>query len=343
MKHSRDLPPYTAGFGSMIFTHQLKNSPPPVPDNIDLSGKLAIITGASSGLGLESAKQLLSLGLSHLIIAVRSVQRGTAVLPSLKAVNSKAKIEVWELEMESYDSVQQFSQRCERELERIDIVILNAGISVLEFSTVATGHEITMQVNYYSTFLLLILLLPILKAKASGKSVPRIVVISSIMSQFAKFAHSDKRPLLASLDDTKIVPWDKLDRYNISKLVGQMFVAKLCEQVSAKDVLINMVEPGSVKGTGLFRNAGGIVAVAFKAMFALTARTVEVGALTYMDAAVVKGEESHGCLMVNGEIAPLAAKTYGKEGEELMEVVWKETVEEFAPFGCKEILDNLSA
>lgn len=295
----------TAGYVSMFFKNQFFTKLPRTPAETQLRGQTALVTGASSGLGLESARQMLTLGLSHLVIAVRSPERGKAAAAKLQAANPSARIDVWPLELESYQSVQAFAQRCATELARIDIAILNAGVAETEFCLAAsTGHEKTMQVNYLSTVLLVILLIPILKAKASAGAPARITVVNSMMSTFAKFANQDKRPLLGSFDDTKVTPWDPSERYNVTKLLGQMFLSRLADQIAPEDVVINMVEPGLVKGTGLFRNIHGVVGAVFNLLKSASARPVEEGALTYIDAAVVKGKESHGCFVVLCKIHP---------------------------------------
>ncbi|KAL7922558.1 hypothetical protein ACQKWADRAFT_326772 [Trichoderma austrokoningii] len=91
-------------------------------------GKCAIITGSNTGLGFESARQLLALGLPHLIMAVRSLEKGNEAAKRLRDENPAAKIDVWKLDMESYDSIQAFVNKCDKELERLDIAILNAGL-----------------------------------------------------------------------------------------------------------------------------------------------------------------------------------------------------------------------
>lgn len=303
MVSSRDMAPVTSGHASSFIKGQFLTKLPKLPKGTDLSGKVAIVTGASSGLGFESAKRMLALGLSHVVIAVRSLERGKAAVLQLQTANTGAKIDVWSLEMESYQSIQAFVQRCETELPRIDIAILNAGLAEVEFSLAPTGHEKVIQVNYLSTVLLVVLLLPILKAKSTTEVAPQITVVNSMMSTFAKFPNRDKRPLLASFDDTKVTAWDPSERYNVSKLLGQLFLSRLADHINPEDVVINMVEPGLTK-TGLFRNINGVVGVIFNLIKSISARTAEESSVTYIDAAAVKGKESHGSFLVACKIHP---------------------------------------
>ena len=306
---SKDMEPFPENFGPIFFRNQFRTKIPlPTKSKYtDVKGKLAIITGSNQGLGYEAARQLLSLGLSHLILAVRSLEKGKAAATRLRAAtaNTAAKIEVWQLDMLSYTSIQDFSRKCES-LDRIDIVIMNAGLGRIQFTTIpATGHEETVQVNHFSTALLTILLLPILKQK--GKSMghpPRLTLVNSVMAHLCKVPNRDERPFLASFDDTKKLPWDPSERYGVSKLLSQFFIVKLTEMIAPEDVIINMVDPGLTKGTGLGRDYTGIMYLFGLLFMTIAGRPVQRGAATYVDAVLGHGKETHGCFLMNCNIAP---------------------------------------
>ena len=309
MVASKNMSPLPKNFGKVFWNNQFKVNIelPTIRKFGSLKGKTAIVTGANTGLGFESARQLLELGLSHLIVAVRSISKGKDAAAKLYDANSTARIDIWALDMESYESIQAFVQKCDIELSRIDYTILNAGLSALAFNTVpSTGHEKTIQVNHLSTCLLTILLLPILKVKARAveASPARITVVNSVTAHLCKFTNRNQRPLLPSFDDTKITPWDPQERYGVSKLLSQFFLVELAEHVNYNDVVINMVDPGLTKGTSLSRDAKGVLGVAAKAFFAIAGRPVDRGAATYVDALLGHGKESHGCFLMNTEISP---------------------------------------
>jgi len=304
---SKDMAPLLENFGPVFFQNQFRTKIelPTKEMYPNVKGKCAIVTGSNTGLGFESARQLLSLGLSHLVMGVRSPERGNAAATKLHAANFSAKIEVWELDMESYDSIQAFVRKCQGNLSRIDIVILNAGLSPLKFVTIpATGHEKAIQVNHISTVFLTVLLLPVLKSKSKGHSPPRLTLVNSVTSHLCKFPNNSKRPILPSFDDTAVTPWSANERYGVSKLLCQLFIVKLAENVNPEDVIINMVDPGLTKGTGLSRDAKGVTAVAAKIFFSIAGRPVDRGAATYIDAVLGHGKESHGCFLMNCKIAP---------------------------------------
>ncbi len=304
MVTSKELPPDTTPFFPNHFIKsQFRTKPQPLPDSTTLSGKVIIVTGSNTGLGLECANQLLSYQLSRLIMAVRSTVKGESVATKLRAQYPNATIEVWSLDMTSYESIQAFVGRVEKELPRLDIAILNAGVGFGDFSIVAaTGNEETVQVNYLSTMLLTILLLPVLKAKSPAGSPGRLTISTAMLSISAKFANKNEIPLLPSFNDRKY--FDRMDIYSTSKLLGQMFMWQLTDLVSADNVVMNLVEPGFIKGTDLHRDRPVAVRALMSLFQAATARTVKVGASTYLDASIVKGKESHGCIIMNWEIAP---------------------------------------
>lgn len=304
---SKDLPTFPKNFGKVFWNNQFKvKIPLPSEKSFgSLVGKVAIVTGANQGLGFEAARQLLILGLSYLVVAVRSLDKGKAAAAKLVTANPLAKIDVWALDMESYDSIQAFVRKCDTELSSIDYTLLNAGCAPMNFNKVrSTGHETAVQVNHLSTILLTILLLPVLKAKSARQDPARLTLVNSVTAHLCKFPNRAQRPLLSSFDDPKNPPWDPQERYGVSKLLSQLFLIKLTEYVKSEAVIINMVDPGLTKGTSLGRDASGIVLLMSKAFFAIAGRTVDRGAATYIDALLGHGKEAHGCFLMNTEIAP---------------------------------------
>ncbi|KEF57425.1 uncharacterized protein A1O9_05342 [Exophiala aquamarina CBS 119918] len=342
MASSKELPPSTASFLNFFVKNQFRTKYQCTPSNTDLSGKVVVVTGSNSGLGLECASQMLSFKPARLIMAVRSPTKGERAAADLRQQDPNAVISVWELDMTSYDSIRAFAARADHELSRLDIAILNAGMGFGGFKIVpTTGHEETFQVNYLSTMLLTILLLPVLKRKTPAGSPGRLSISTAMLSIHAKFVNKTEVPLLPSFDDKKY--FDVRDIYSTSKLLGQLFVWKLTDLVSADDVVVNLVEPGFVKGTNLHRDASVAGQVLMGAFKAATARTVEVGASTYLDASIVKGKESHGCILMNWEVAPYAPFQYTPEGKVVMERLWEETLNEFNFLDVKGVLKSLSS
>lgn len=266
--------------------------PKPVPHGVQLNGQVAVVTGSSSGLGFEASRQLLQLGLSHLVLAVRSQEKGEAAAKTLGNEFPDAALSVWLLELESYKSIQAFVDRC-KTLPRIDIVILNAGLQKPSYITVAeTGHETMMQVNYLSTILLAILLLPVLKSNKAS-SATRPPVISLVGSDLAYSVVMERKdPILKQLDNP--TTYSQLSVYSKAKLLLLLSVIKLSEFVDCKEVLVNVTNPGMTKDTQMFRESPWVVQQIFGAMNAMLGRSVQVAASNYVYSTVVLGKESHG-------------------------------------------------
>ncbi|EON98872.1 putative short-chain dehydrogenase reductase family protein [Phaeoacremonium minimum UCRPA7] len=273
-------------------------------------------------------------------MAVRSTTKGEDAASKLRKQYPNAEINVWQLDMSSYDSIRGFVARVEKDLHRLDVAILNAGLGFGHFKIIpATGHEETVQVNYLSTMLLTILLLPILKSKSPAGSPGRLTISTAMLSIAAKFANKNEIPLLPSFDDEKF--FDSRDVYSTSKLLGQMFVWKLTDVVSANDVVVNLVEPGFIKGTALHSDRPVATKVFMGLFMAAAARPVQVGASTYIDASILKGEESHGCILMNWEISPYAPIQYTPEGKTIMDRLWQETLSEFSFVDVNGLLKSL--
>ncbi|KAI8944147.1 hypothetical protein F4801DRAFT_572702 [Xylaria longipes] len=133
------------------FYRQLTVSPASVK-GVSLQGKTAIVTGANSGIGLATCRQLVQLGLSRLILAVRNEEKGRAAATKLTSdLNLEPDtVHVWSLDLSSYDSIIAFTNRVSSGLDRVDMVVLNAGMwSPLDRAfNQQTGHEEDIQVNY---------------------------------------------------------------------------------------------------------------------------------------------------------------------------------------------------
>lgn len=260
--------------------------------HVDLSGQTAIITGGSTGIGYHSCIHFLAHKLSHLILAVRSIARGEAAASKLQIQFPAAKIDVWLLEMTSYESIQSFAHQVDRDLARLDIVILNAGITSPNFVIVeSTGHEKVVQVNYLSTVLLSLLLLPILKKKSLPSKPGRLTIVNSGTAFAAKFPNRERVPLLKSFDIKN--EWNPSEQYPCSKLLGHYYMVKLAEYVDSKDIIVNIVDPGLTNGSEFMRELTGVISVVYSVAKVALGRSQEVASSSYLFAVAVLGEESH--------------------------------------------------
>ncbi|RYP01054.1 hypothetical protein DL763_000475 [Monosporascus cannonballus] len=329
MAHDFDISPQKEGSIPSYLYRQLFFTPREVT-NVNLEGKTAIVTGSNCGVGLECCRQLLDLGISKLILAVRSQTRGQAAAAELsKGRNlTERSLEVWDLDHLSYDSVRAFADRA-KTLERIDIVILNAGsLPMKQTINPHTGHDECVQVNYLSPALLLVMLLGVIKDKPKSQPT-RITITSSDGASWTKFSERTNKPLLPSLN--KPDNWSPLDRQFLSKLLGQFFVSKLASIVPSSMAVVNMATPGMVHDSNISRESRdslmGKIAEPIRRRMGYTSA---VAARLITDAAVNHGAETHGQYLSEQRLKPVAPIIYTAEGQALREQIWEETLAEFS-------------
>ncbi len=167
----------------------------------DFTGQTIIVTGANSGLGLEAARHFTRLNASKVILGVRSLEKGEEAKKSIEDSTSRAGVvEVWQLDLCSYESVKQFAQRTQG-LQRLDALVENAGIAPSKF-TMAEDNESMITVNVISTFLLGLLILPKLRESAVKSNVqPHLIIVSSEVHMMAEFKERKNPDLLKTLND----------------------------------------------------------------------------------------------------------------------------------------------
>lgn len=285
---------YEAGIPAFI-KRQLFVHPKPIDRAaLKLAERGAIITGANGGLGLECARQLCDLGLGYLILTARSQAKGEAALATLrKEFPTSVEIELEILDMDSYDSITAFAERIKAKRRRVDMALLNAGIQKGSFvANPNTGHETDLQVNYLSTVLLSILLLPTLKKnKLPGGPAPVLSLVASDTAYYASIK-DPKAPIIAAFDDP--ANWTRMNNYAGSKLLVIMFCETLAKKISANDVLINSSNPGLTGGTDLTNKDGGLLIKAAGQASKLVARSTADGASAVVDALIIAQAARHG-------------------------------------------------
>ena len=282
----------------------------PLPTGINLHGKTIIVTGASAGLGLEAARQLLALNASTLILAVRNTTKGEnckaslLVDPAVKEHNENPTVKVMKLDMDDYSTIQSFAKAVKVEVPIVDQLLLNAGIGILNFERSVSGHERTMQVNYLSNVLLLLELLPHLEASAVKTGSPsRVTWVGSRVHMWSTLSDKVKpgETVIGHMDDPKY--FFPFQRYNDTKLLCAMFLYELAPRLDKTKVVINMMCPGMVD-TSMSDALPIYLRIPLNVVKAIRARPVEQGAWLILNAMVVMGDESHGAFILDKDIQP---------------------------------------
>lgn len=176
------------------------------------AGQTVIVTGANVGLGFEAARHFVRLGAAKVILAVRDQQKGEAAKRSIEEVEKRQKVvEVWSLDLCSYESVSQFAEQVQKTLPRVDILLENAGVAKYTY-TMVEDDETSITVNVVSTFLLALLLLPKLRETAARYNVtPHLTITTSNVHFFTQFPEKSSPDIFKTLADRDTA--NMADRY----------------------------------------------------------------------------------------------------------------------------------
>ncbi len=183
-------------------------------DMPDLTGRTAIVTGANTGLGYQTALALAGAGV-QVVLAARSASKGNEAMARIRAACPAVPLTFSLLDLASLASVKDFAERMAQGHDSIDLLINNAGIaSPSRRLTTSDGFEMQFGVNFLGHFALTARLLPLLlKANA-----PRVVSLSSIMHKYGRI----------NLDDLMSEhPYSPVRSYNQSKLATLIFAREL--------------------------------------------------------------------------------------------------------------------
>lgn len=258
-------------------------------------GKTILVSGANTGLGLEAAIKFVQLGALKVIIGVRSLEKGETAKSTIETRTGRhGVVEVWQLDMDSYDSIKAFASRASKDLERVDVAVLNAGIHPFKTEQSQYEWQSTIQVNTLSTVLLGLLLLPKLQSSGSVDSSSYLEFVGSGTYRFVKVTpeHRDAVNILESYNDPK--EFNGIRYYHYSKLFLICCMRSLAKRQGENGhVIISAVCPGLVKtdlARGLPQTFLTKLGLGF---FSIFQRSVEVGSRSYVSG-VTLGRKVHG-------------------------------------------------
>jgi len=201
------------------------------------SGKVAIITGATSGIGAEAALSLAKSGF-HLVLPVRNLSKGECIKNTIYQVAHHARVDLLECDLSSMVSIREFARTFSEKYPRLDVLVNNAGVWESSRKTSAEGIELTFAVNHLAPFLMTNLLL----GKLKGSAPARIITVSSD-------AHKAGRINFDDIEGTK--RWNAMASYAQSKLANVLFTRQLAADLNGTGVVANCMHPGFV-ATRLF-------------------------------------------------------------------------------------------
>ncbi|XP_037040061.1 retinol dehydrogenase 13-like isoform X2 [Bradysia coprophila] len=194
--------------------------------------KVVLITGCNTGIGKETALELAKRG-AHIYMACRDMKKCEEARKEIVLDTNNGNVYCRECDLASFKSIRNFVSQFQKDSERLDVLINNAGVMRCPKWTTKDGIEMQLGVNHMGHFLLTLLLLDTLKKSSPS----RIVVVSSIAHERGKI----------NLDDLNSdQSYDEGAAYNQSKLANVLFANELAKKLAGTGVTVNSVHPGIV-------------------------------------------------------------------------------------------------
>jgi NAD(P)-dependent dehydrogenase (short-subunit alcohol dehydrogenase family) len=241
----------------------------------DQTGRTAVITGANTGLGYETAKALADKG-AHTVLAVRNVDKGREAADRIKADNPRASVAVQKLDLSSLESVRAAADELRAAHDTIDLLINNAGVMMTPKSTTKDGFELQFGTNHLGHFAFTGLLLDRLLAVPGS----RVVTVSSVGHRFARNG--------INFDDLQSEKnYGRIAAYGQAKLANLMFTYELQRRLHGTDTIAAAAHPGGSR-TELARNLPTVIRVVEGVLSPLF-QGADMGALPTLRAATDTG------------------------------------------------------
>ncbi|XP_032906380.1 retinol dehydrogenase 12-like isoform X1 [Amblyraja radiata] len=240
-----------------------------------LDGKTVLITGANTGIGKETARDLAKRG-AHIIIACRDIEKGDAAMKEIIKQSGNSNIMVKKLDLADTKSIREFAEQINKEQQQINILINNAGVMMCPYLKTEDGFELQFGVNHLGHFLLTYLLIDLIKQ--SGPA--RIINVSSAAHKMGKIQFDD-------LNSEK--SYNSVKAYGQSKLANILFTRELARKLQGTNVSVFALHPGVVR-TELARHLNAVTRFGLSLLRPFT-KSPENGAETSIYCAVAPGLE----------------------------------------------------
>jgi retinol dehydrogenase-12 len=276
-----------------------------------IAGKICLVTGATSGIGLETARGLAERG-AHVVLVGRDGERARR---TAEALGGPGKVDFMIADLLSPAAVQGLATSFKARYERLDVLINNAGGLFTERELTAEGFERTWALNHLSYFVLTLELADLLKASAPA----RIVNVASR-------AHSRARLDFNNLQGER--SFGGMRQYERSKLANVMFTAALARRLKLDGVTANSLHPGVV-ATGFGNDASGAIKIALRLFRPLFIGPAAGAATSIHLATAPEVEEVSGRYFAKSqEVAPSAAS----QDIDIQEELWRVSLEQTERF-----------
>lgn len=289
-----------------------------LPATLDLKSKTVLVTGATSGIGYETARELLRVG-ANLILGARDVMKAQRCVEELKKEKAGATITVLWLDLEVLDSVKKFGRALEEQGIKLHMAILNAGAYFRDSRVTVDGFDAIFQVNFLATAYLARQILPRLAGEDDGPA--RLVLVTSEAHAWARFDTQkfSEAALPSSAFARCSTASEAAETYSTAKLLLALFARELAGRVDEREVCVVSTTPGFC-ASNFFPDDGWLTRI----IMLTSARSTQAGARLHVHAAVAPAEEVHGRYMRDGAVCRLSHLAEGGEGHRLQGVCWRD-------------------
>ncbi|MFL7794526.1 MAG: SDR family oxidoreductase [Anaerolineae bacterium] len=275
-----------------------------------MTGKVCLVTGATSGLGQATAHALARLDATVAIVG-RNLEKSAATVAQIKKLSGNPNVDFLLADLSSQAAIHQMAQQFKERYRRLDILINNAGAVFMQRRESVDGIEMTFALNHLGYFLLTNLLLDVLKASA-----PTRIVNTS--SELHRKAHLD----FGDLQNAR--RYRGMNAYHQSKLANVLFTYELARRLGGTGVTTNVLSPGLV-ATNLGMNNRGLSPLMKRLVDRMMGISPEEGARTGVYLASSPTVEGvTGKYFVKQEAIPSSPETYD---EAIAARLWKVSAE----------------
>lgn len=244
----------------------------------DQTGRVAVVTGANTGLGYETATALAAKG-ATVVLAVRNLDKGRAAADLIVRAHPGANVSLQELDLGSLESVRAAAAELRAKHDQLDLLINNAGVMMAPRSTTTDGFELQLGTNHLGHFALTGLLLD----RLVSTPLSRVVTVSSLGHRFGRIRFDDLQSERR---------YSRAGAYGQAKLANLLFTYELQRRLEGTDTIAVAAHPGG-SSSELGRHLPGVVQMVFKTL----EQSTEMGALPTLRAATdpnVTGGEYYG-------------------------------------------------
>src|SRR5215217_3929694 len=269
-----------------------------------MEGKVALITGGTSGIGKAAATALAAMG-AEVVVTGRKRERGESALAEIRDAAASERVSLMLADLAVQAEVRKLADDFRERHDRLDVLVNNAGLNQSKRTETPDGIELTLAVNHFAPFLLTNLLLDLLKKSAPS----RIVTVSSEARRGAEIDFDD----LQSERRYRAFPV-----YGMTKKANILFTYELAERLQGTGVVANCLHPGGVN-TNFAQNNRGPGILLFR-VFKPFMRTPEQGADTviFLASAPEAGQTNGKYLKDRKEVSPAEPRD-----EEAQKKLWE--------------------